>query len=371
MSALRRTIYFRGNVTAISALATSRPDDNFFSEKGSKDLPRLPRMGAKKEDTPPFYPGTQLRHLIREGFLTIALRANKGEPLPLEDHFMLIQGVPIGGLAKELGNISIDGTIEKEDGLRHTNPLIGLGGFWKFPGSLGVNDWLPIFKGGDVHYIHSKMRAIPHWRNPDLVDHLESDDVDRLKRIMVEDGEIARKVRVHEDEIKVLKKEVRSAKGTEKKSMNDKIAELEDLKKEIKGSKEGSTETLMRPVEGYEAFCPGTEFRSGMDISRCSELELGFVLYSLREIARKPYVGAHYADGKGEIAIDWEATTWNENALVPEKLGAVKISLLQFEISDEPEHKPLTAALKLAEQAIADPGSFGLDFGAYNPLTAA
>lgn len=368
MNDSRQPIYFRGLTTAVSALATSRPGDNFFSSKGSKTLPRLPRLGAKTEDTPVFYPGTQLRHLIREAFLSISIKANRGKPIPLESHFMLIQGVPIGRLARELNNEKMEGVIEREDGLRRVNPLISLGGFWKFAGTLGVDDWLPLYEGEKpIHYVHSKMRSMPHQRNPELVSELTETDVERLKWIMVEDGNIARQASELDSQVKALKKIYREASKAEKQRLGSEISVLEERKKELKEGKQGSTETLMRPVEGYEAIVPGTEFTSGMNIDRCSELELGFVLYALREIAKKPFVGAHFADAKGEFKLDWKVSTWGKNRPAPEVLGIVKLGLLHFEIIDENDERSLTSALSLAEEAIKFPRDFGLNFSEFSP----
>ena len=46
------------------------------------------------------------------------------------------------------------------------------------------------------------------------------------------------------------------------------MTKLEDIKAGIKSEKEGPTETLVRPVEGCEAICPGTLMKSGIDITR-------------------------------------------------------------------------------------------------------
>ena len=55
----------------------------------------LPRLGVKQDRSPVFFPGTQLRHLIREALLMGACKAAGGR-LPLKDHFMLIQGEKSG-----------------------------------------------------------------------------------------------------------------------------------------------------------------------------------------------------------------------------------------------------------------------------------
>ena len=316
--------------------------------------------------SPVFFPGTQLRHRIREALLMGACKAAGGR-LPLKDHFMLIQGVAIGEMAPELSAVSMGGVIEREDGLRSVNPLISLGGFWKHAGSLGVNDWIPVETDKQVYYLHSKMRAMPHKRNEALVDLLSDDDVDKLKRIMNEDGEIARKVREIEEEIKQLKKNYGAASTAEKKKLGDQINQLDAIKAGIKSEKEGPTETLVRPVEGYEAICPGTVMKSGIDITRANDLDLGFVLYALKQISKRPFVGAHGADGKGEFALDWEVKTWSDDLEDPVTLGRVKVGLLAFEIIPESGISTLQDALDKAQDALVAPEKYGLDFSAFNP----
>ncbi len=360
----RRAYYFRGTTKAISALAVNRPDDNFASATGSKDLQRLPRLGPRQDKSPVFFPGTQLRHRIREALLLGACQSAGGR-LPLKDHFMLLQGVPIGELAKELSPTAMEGVIEREQGLRTINPLISLGGFWKHAGTLGVDDWLPETTDQPVHYVHSRMRAMPHKRNPALVDYVAEPDISKLKRIMTEDGDIARQVRAIDDDIKTIKKAYAEANTAERKKLGEQINQLEARRADVKGSKEGATETLERPLEGYEAIIPGTVMRSGLDIARASELDLGFILYALRHISQHPYVGAHYADGKGEFALDWQVRTWGEALKAPITLGRVKVALLEFEIIPEGDNETLNNALKLADAAFANPAEYGLDFSLY------
>ena len=55
--------------------------------------------------------GSQLRHRIREALLIGACKSAGGR-LPLKDHFMLIQGVAIGGLAKELSSVTMASIVE-------------------------------------------------------------------------------------------------------------------------------------------------------------------------------------------------------------------------------------------------------------------
>ena len=64
---------------------------------------------------------------------------------------------------------------------------------------------------------------MPHKRNAELLDLLSDDDVEKLKRIMNEDGEIARKVREIEEEIKQLKKSYATASAAEKKKLGEQL----------------------------------------------------------------------------------------------------------------------------------------------------
>ena len=151
---------------------------------------------------------------------------------------------------------------------------------------------------------------------------------------------------------------------------NQEMTKLEDIKAGIKSEKEGPTETLVRPVEGYEAICPGTLMKSGIDITRANDLDLGFVLYALKQISKRPYVGAHGADGKGEFALDWEVKTWSDDLEDPVTLGRVKVGLLDFQIIPENGLSTLQDALDKAQDAFADPKKYGLDFSLFNPQKA-
>ena len=182
---------------------------------------------------------------------------------------------------------------------------------------------------------------------------------------------LARKVREVEKEIKVLKKGYGAASAAQKKKLGEEIDKLEAIKAGIKSEKEGPTETLVRPVEGYEAICPGTRMTSGIDITRANDLDLGFVLYALKEISKRPFVGAHGADGKGEFALDWEVKTWSDDQEDPVPLGRVKVGLLDFEIIPENGLTTLQHALDKAQGAFADPKKYGLDFSAFNPMKTA
>ena len=95
LSAKRRSIYFRGYTIAILGLAVNRPDDNFsffLTHRHQRPATVTQAGGAKLDRSPVFFPGTQLRHRIREALLKGACKAAGGQ-LPLKDHFMLIQGV--------------------------------------------------------------------------------------------------------------------------------------------------------------------------------------------------------------------------------------------------------------------------------------
>ncbi len=99
--------------------------------------------------------------------------------------------------------------------------------------------------------------------------------------------------------------------------------------------------------------------KSGIDITRANDLDLGFVLYALKQISKRPYVGAHPPTAKASLPWDWEVKTWSDDLEDPITLGWVKVGLLDFEILPEHGLTTLQDALDKAQDAFADPKKYG------------
>lgn len=104
--------------------------------------------------------------------------------LSTAEHFMLACGVDINGEAETFAPGEINAGAE----LRSKNPLISLFGRWGLSGKVGIGNAIPdgdnqwgMFGGG--------ARSIMFQRDESLMEFLETDQVDRLERLLEEQAE--------------------------------------------------------------------------------------------------------------------------------------------------------------------------------------
>ena len=363
MSVQRQTFRFKGTITSVTGLTVTRPDDTFASPTGSpirlsRKAGRLPRMGPMIEQSPCYFPATSLRGAIRRAGRNLVRRAviqNTGEQTPwsVDTHYMLTQGVDTTN--KTLAE-KTSGAIGVEKPLREENPLLSLFGRWKLPGHLGIDNAIP--ENTDCLYVEGRgARSNDFNRDPDQIQFLDADEATRLKRMLEQDALAAEETGDLDDQIKVLKKDVRGLDDDdEKKEIQEQIKALEALKKAVKLAKDGSQESIQRPIEGFEAIQPGTRMQHRMLLQNATDLELGLFLACLREFSRNPYVGGHRALNCGEIQGHWSVQCWPEDSEEPQTLGTVTVSADGFQITDEDGHTTLSGTLntwKAASQNLA------------------
>jgi CRISPR type IV-associated protein Csf2 len=321
-------------------------------------------MGALREDSPVYFPATSLRGALRRAgrnhIRRAAIRQSETDtPWSVDTHFMLTQGVDT---TNQTLSEKTSGTIGLEEELRSANPFLSLFGRWKLPGHLGIDNAIP--ETENCVYVEGRgARPNDFNRDPGQVQFLNPEEAQRLKRILEQDSLAAKDVKEVDDEIKALKREVAGIRDKDEKAeVNERIKELDARKKEIKSAKEGSQETIQRIMEGFEAIVPGTQMNHRMVLQNANELELGLMLATLREFARSPYVGGHRALNCGEVSGQWVVKYWIEDADQPQVAGKVSFSAEGFEISDEPEEKPLTKALSDWDKTVASLSDYGIDF---------
>ncbi|WES67632.1 hypothetical protein [Superficieibacter sp. HKU1] len=105
-------------------------------------------------------------------------------PFDLADHFMLAQGVDI----ESRTDIAPSGEIDAGTETRARNPLLSLSGRWGLVGKAGIGNAIPT---GGVQWdmFGEGARTIMFERDESLIDLLEPDQVERLKRIITEQAE--------------------------------------------------------------------------------------------------------------------------------------------------------------------------------------
>lgn len=315
------TLYkFDGELTAISPLAVNRPGDNFVSPRGSERLRRLPRAGIKQDNSPVYFPATTLRRLLRESAYHVvreAIQRDRAEPpFTLNTHMMLSSGVDI---TNRVLHESAEGRVDGELLLRARNPLLSLFGRWKLAGHLHVGNAIPADKS--CLYIEGTgARQNDFERHPELAELLSAADAERLRQLMR--GEIVTVTTAADiDEPPSARKEppitTKEKAGARKKN-------------NVQDSNDQKSESIRRPLEGFEAIRAGTTLRHAMRLDCSSPIELGLLLASLREASRRPLVGGHRNLGCGEICGHYDILSWKASAEIPEMLGAVQFGFDGF-----------------------------------------
>ena len=372
MTANRETFRFVGHITSVTGLTVTRPDETFASPSNSpfrlsRKAGRLPRMGALREESPAYFPATSLRGAIRRAGRNMIRRCvikETGESTPwsVDTHYMLTQGVDTSNktLTEKTG-----GAIGIEKDLRDENPFLSLFGRWKLPGHLGIGNAVP--ESPDCLYVEGRgARSNDFNRDPSQVKFLSVEEAQKLKRLLEQDSLAAEETGAIDDQIKALRKDIRNIDDAdEKQEVQAQIKELEERKKSVKSAKEGSQESIQRPIEGFEAIKPDTKMSHRMLLQNANNVELGLFLACLREFARSPYVGGHRSLNCGEIQAEWQVQFWPEDAEAPITAGTIRLSAGGFEIDHENATKLLSGALETWTQTANSLAEHGIDFSRF------
>lgn len=132
-------------------------------------------------------------------------------------------GVDINGEAETFAPGEINAGAE----LRSKNPLISLFGRWGLSGKVGIGNAIPdgdnqwgMFGGG--------ARSIMFQRDESLMEFLETDQVDRLERLLEEQAEASVDISQIKTEQDALKKAMKSADKDTKAELQIKVRELDE-----------------------------------------------------------------------------------------------------------------------------------------------
>ncbi|OFC41143.1 hypothetical protein BAE30_16140 [Acidithiobacillus caldus] len=326
------TLDVSGKLIAVSPIAVSPPGAAFPSD--DRDAPmRLPSAGKSR-----YLPASTLRHVLRHGVALVVQSALKkhGKPLSLDALLALDKGffsqkknVEKGRGKKKSSEASDDvsgtdsstasGTklkpwqiLELERKVREQNPMLGLLGIWGMPSMLRVRNAIPMATAqGQVYGVASGIvrRAVEE----DLVETLSGDDLtDYLQR----------------------------------------LDSWSDADKESTGLKH----IKERP---WEEILGGVECDWGYQIHRYTPIQSGAVLAALRAFAGDPVIGAHIAVGRGEVAMELNATSVHQDILKGPKVqpaGKILVRRGIFEVDG-------LLAEHLAEfDRAAEDGFRGMDF---------
>lgn len=320
-----------GKVTAVTPISVTRPDDNFKSLSADDKKPRLPRMGAKRDDVSPFIPGSSFRGGLRRCALAYIAR-NLGCTFTTDQVYMLVEGVDTTKLTSAE---NVNGEIDKEASLREINPMLSLFGRWGLSGHIGVGDLIP-FDKNCIFTAGAGVRTNEFIRNPSATQFIDETELSYLKELLKSDTDSSAEVREIESQLKKLIKSLRDAENSlEKARINEEISTLEAKKKDVRANKIGSENTIQRPLSGFEALIPGTLLSQRLPLMMVNKSELGLFLSALAEFARNPTIGGHKNYACGEISAEYTLNYWPEDEDKPRAIASISFNDEGFVITGD------------------------------------
>lgn len=366
----KQTFSFVGTITTVTPLAVSRPGDNFRSPGISDKVQRLPRSGPKHQDSPVFFPASTLNGAIRRAAVDVIRRATMEaqgtqHPFGLDAFYMLVQGVDTTQKVISESN----GLIEEEEQLRAANPFLSLFGRWKLPGHIGIGDAIPMADDTNhVMYVTGTGARVNEWdRSPENIQYLAPEDHERLKKVLIEDALAAKDIKQMKDEIDALKKQIRSKSldEDESKSASQEIERLEQEITAAKSAKSGASESIQRPLDGYECIAPQTVMSNKIVLTNATDIELGLFIHALAEFSRDPRLGAHLRQGAGEIKAEWEVKIRPVGSRQSVTVGKISLSAEEFTVEDFTDDKYLSRADEAFAVTMKNLNETSLDFTRY------
>lgn len=363
-----QTFSFVGSIVAESPLSVNRPGDNFMSPGESNKVQRLPRRGPKTKNTPVFFPASTINGSIRRSATNVIRRAitkatGDDKPFTLDDIYMLVQGVDTSKSKNVDNESSENGLVEEENSLRRSNPFLSLFGRWGLPGHLSIGDAIPDNDQASVMYLTGNGCRVDEFdRNPEQVNFLSTDDKSRLVDILRQDAFAQKDINTMKDSIKEIKKSMKDMGESEKAGAKSNIVNIEGKIQEAKSAKSGASESIKRPLDGYECIAPGTQMTHKMVVTNATVIELGLFIESLAEFSRDPRMGSHTRQGAGEVSAIYDVKIRPVDSWHAITVGRIKLSSEEFIIEDLTDDEFLLSAVEAFSDAMNKLNASGIDF---------
>ena len=311
---MQTTYTLIGKIYARQPLATCSKDlkDREQTKNGPIPVPK-----AQLDDGEHLmYPGTGLRGKIRRACrdvvrASVIEKTGDEKPFSLPQHYLLT----LGGIKGEGEQDRISVSLESD--WRAKNPLLSLFG----AGDAGVLGFVQGHASVGNAICTQTVSALPPmifsgartddlYRDKSQVAFLSDDDINQL----VAQARGGKDRSGLQADMKKLEIELKTARVAARKSgVNDDVvaieAKLEALKEKVKAVKDDtgtSDVSIGMPLAGWQAIPQGAVLEQKITLSRSNPIELGLILKGLNVVALDPFVGAHYANGCGEIAGSWE-----------------------------------------------------------------
>jgi hypothetical protein len=278
-----KTIFFAGKIKTVSPVAVTVPD-TVGMPKDSAGNAYLPANSIRGK----------LRHSLHEAIARHY--ADQGKPLTVDQHYMLGSGVDTARALKDTSS-----NIGANTARRAANPVLSVFGNWGLAGKLGVGSGYTGTKAV-IHGAGVRKHVGKEW----LDQIIDLSEIDYLTEILSQDGQTSQDSQPIKDRQKLLKRELKGADATRKTEINTELADLDQQLRELKDLRTGASESIQRPLEGFEVIDHGTTMPHRMILKNPTDTELHTVLLSIAAWAYEPMIGGHHNLGCGNIDAEWE-----------------------------------------------------------------
>lgn len=335
-----KTIKFVGQISTVTPVVVSLPS-----------VTGIPKNAQGQH----YIPATSIRGMLRStGSFAISHLLNAhGKNLSIDDIYMNFSGVDTGRKMKLGGGYE---TLGKNLSVRKTNPLISLFGNFALAGQLKMGNAFCDANINPISTYGNGSRNHPFNRNPNLFNFVPEDDLAYLKAIMEADALTFLETADLKAQKAVLKAQLRHADVNEKKEIFVKLDELDSQIKEAKNARTGSSESILRPLDGFEAIDPNHVLQHRFTLTNPSEDEFNLLLWILYKASSNFNIGGHQNIGCGEVHGSWEIKETSFDEPMPKTVGTLTIDDDGFNLEG------LSFDPKVVENAIID-GTF--DFSKY------
>ena len=338
MSEERFNLELRGQLVTATPFANSPQGcvKKYDPDKGLQQLPMMPvfQNGAQMES--PYIPASTFRGVLRRAAAEEVAEffRQRGKDVRLTDWLLF----SIGGVKGE----------EKENcspRARHeyieSNPLVALFG----AGTAGAGGMI----GSKLHIAHAipKSKVKPcrvegarahEDKSPRLLEILSDEQQDivwQLTRVNHDRATLANKV-------KDLEKQRKAAQSKRGKTGGDELPEIDRQLNELKERLDqvvaiqkqfGTSNTIGRPLPGYEVIPAGVEIPHRMTLADASLSQVGLFFAALRRFARDPVIGAHRSHGCGRLRGDY--AVYRREGEIHKRLGQLEFGENEKEDAEE------------------------------------
>lgn len=305
-----------------------------------------------------YIPATSVRGMLR-GAATVSVCAilnTVGKRLSTDDIYMNYSGVDTGRKIKLGGGYE---TIGKNIAIREANPIISLFGNFALTGHLKVGNAFCDANTSPISVYGNGSRNHPFNRNPNLFDFVSNNEMEYLKGVMEADALTSLETSDLKNEKVQLKSQLKQADSDEKKIIYAQLDEIDAKIKATKQARTGSSESILRTLDGFEAIDPDHNLQHRFTLTNPSQNDLNFFLWTLYKASAYFNIGGHQNLGCGEVHAFWEIKETSLENPIPKIIGTITIDDDGFKLEgmEDANFNP-----KLIEAAIID-GAF--DFSKY------